>query len=114
MLWLARDRFGGKPLFWYAADGTLAFASELKALAGMPDFPRDLDPAGVAEVVARGCVSHQRTIYRGVHQVGDRYGVRGDDGPRQRKAEHLTGHICSTAPGGYRRVGSWRGGSFRR
>ncbi len=68
-LWLARDRFGEKPLYWYAAEGTLAFASELKALVGMPGFPRDLDPTGVADVVARGCVSQQRTIYRGVHQV---------------------------------------------
>ncbi|RZU34128.1 asparagine synthase (glutamine-hydrolysing) [Blastococcus saxobsidens] len=69
MLWLARDRFGEKPLYWYASEGTLAFASELKALVGMPGFSRDLDPAGVTDVIARGCVSQQRTIYRGVHQV---------------------------------------------
>lgn len=69
LLWLVRDRFGEKPLYWYCAGGTLAFASELKALVDMPAFPRALDPAAVADVVARGYVSQQRAIYQGVHQV---------------------------------------------
>jgi asparagine synthase (glutamine-hydrolysing) len=69
VLWLVRDRFGEKPLYWYCAGGTLGFASELKALVDMPAFPRALDPAAIADVVARGCVSQQRTIYQGVHQV---------------------------------------------
>ena len=41
---LARDRVGKKPLLWTRlADGTLAFASELKALLRLPELPRELD-----------------------------------------------------------------------
>ena len=41
-LLLARDRFGKKPLLWtQLADGTVAFASELKALLTFPGVRRD-------------------------------------------------------------------------
>ena len=39
-LLLARDRFGIKPLFYRLADGTLSFASELKAMLEQPGFSR--------------------------------------------------------------------------
>ena len=34
-LWLARDRFGEKPMYWETHDGALFFASELKSLMAM-------------------------------------------------------------------------------
>ena len=41
---LARDRVGKKPLLWTRLDdGTLAFASELKALLRLPEVPREVD-----------------------------------------------------------------------
>jgi asparagine synthase (glutamine-hydrolysing) len=39
-----RDRFGVKPLYVADYDGGLAFASEMKALMALPNFPRELDP----------------------------------------------------------------------
>lgn len=68
-LWLVRDRFGEKPLYWTLADGTLAFASELKALA--PLLPRlpEVDRDSLATFLARGAVAQPATIYEGVHQV---------------------------------------------
>src|SRR6516165_10608498 len=41
---LARDRLGKKPLLWARLpDGSVAFASETKALLQLPGLPRDLD-----------------------------------------------------------------------
>jgi asparagine synthase (glutamine-hydrolysing) len=43
---LARDRLGKKPLVWARLpDGTVAFASETKALLRLPELPRELDLA---------------------------------------------------------------------
>ena len=46
-LFLARDRFGKKPLYWTAAGGAFAFASELTSLLHHPGVSRDLDALGL-------------------------------------------------------------------
>ena len=42
-LWLARDRFGEKPLYYGLHQGAFLFASELKALRAVPGFDPDID-----------------------------------------------------------------------
>ena len=49
---LARDRFGIKPLYYRVADGTVSFASELKALLRQPRVLAGDRPAG-ARVLPR-------------------------------------------------------------
>jgi asparagine synthase (glutamine-hydrolysing) len=50
---LARDRVGKKPLLWTRlADGSLAFASELKALLTLPGVSREVDPDAVDAFLA--------------------------------------------------------------
>lgn len=68
-LWLARDRFGEKPLYYAVWDGSLAFASELKALRSIPTFPTDLDPAAVELLMRHSCIGGSRTIYRVARKV---------------------------------------------
>lgn len=41
-LFLSRDRFGKKPLYWFHEGGTFAFASELTALLTHPACPRSV------------------------------------------------------------------------
>ena len=50
---LARDRVGKKPLLWTKLpDGSLAFASELKALLRLPGVSREVDPHAVDAYLA--------------------------------------------------------------
>jgi asparagine synthase (glutamine-hydrolysing) len=67
---LARDRLGKKPLVWTRlADGTFAFASELKALLGLPGLRREPDLAALDAYLALQYVPGTRTGLRGVHRL---------------------------------------------
>lgn len=69
VLYLARDRWGVKPLY-YCWDGkNLSFASELQALTLLPDFNHELDPQAVDEYFVFGCVPAPLTIYRGCSKL---------------------------------------------
>ena len=67
---LARDRLGKKPLVWTRLpDGTLAFASETKALLRLPDVPRDVDLRAVDEYLALQYVPRDRTGFAAIKRV---------------------------------------------
>jgi asparagine synthase (glutamine-hydrolysing) len=67
---LARDRLGKKPLLWTRlADGTLAFASELKALLRLPGMAREIDLDAIDEYLALQYVSGDRTALRGIRKL---------------------------------------------
>ena len=68
-LWLARDRMGEKPLYIAQIDGLLAFASELKAFRTLADFPAEVDPAAMADLVCNGCIGGRHSIYRAVRRL---------------------------------------------
>ncbi len=65
----ARDRAGEKPLFYTHANGTLAFASELKALMANPAFRAEVDPQGLNEYLAYGYIAGSRSILRNVRKL---------------------------------------------
>lgn len=69
-LFLARDRFGEKPLYYaQLSDGTIAFASELKALRTLPGFNAELDLAAIAQYLALGYVPAPRTHFLGARKL---------------------------------------------
>ncbi len=68
-LWMARDRLGVKPLYYYEDGRQLLFASEIKALLAHPDIPRDVDPKGLLNYFAYGHAVAPDTIYRGVRKL---------------------------------------------
>jgi asparagine synthase (glutamine-hydrolysing) len=61
---LARDRFGIKPLYYRSKNGSLAFASELKALLRLPDFSREVDHEAVEAFLAFSFVPAPLSIFR--------------------------------------------------
>jgi asparagine synthase (glutamine-hydrolysing) len=67
---LARDRLGKKPLLWTRLpDGTLAFASELKALLRLPQVSREVDLEAIDAFLALQYVPGDRTALRGIHKL---------------------------------------------
>jgi asparagine synthase (glutamine-hydrolysing) len=62
-LWIVRDRLGKKPLYYADSNGTLRFASELKAIAADPTFVRDVDPTAVGLYLRYGYIPSPYTIY---------------------------------------------------
>jgi asparagine synthase (glutamine-hydrolysing) len=68
-LLLARDRFGIKPLYWRAADGVLAFGSELKALRVLPGFRGELDPDAVEAYFTFNSIPSPLTIFGDVRKL---------------------------------------------
>ncbi|HXJ93278.1 MAG TPA: asparagine synthase (glutamine-hydrolyzing) [Terriglobia bacterium] len=84
-LWVARDRIGVKPLFYRLREGTLQFASELRALAELDDDGGrfEVDPQAVYDFFAFRYVPAPGTFYQGVQKLlpghyllADRAGVR--------------------------------------
>ncbi|MEA2237525.1 MAG: hypothetical protein QOC81_2249 [Thermoanaerobaculia bacterium] len=68
-LFLARDPYGIKPLY-YANDGaTFRFASQVKALLAGGKVSNARDPAGIAGFLLRGHVPEPFTIYEAIREL---------------------------------------------
>src|SRR5262245_5408825 len=65
-LFLARDRFGEKPLYYAHLPHGFLFGSELKALLVHPHISRELDWAALASYLAYGYVPWPHAIFRAV------------------------------------------------
>jgi asparagine synthase (glutamine-hydrolysing) len=81
-LFLARDPFGKKPLYYVQKGALVAFASELRALRYLPELLGDIDPAAVHEYLLLQYVHAPRSIYRNVKKLepGSFLRVRFGDG----------------------------------
>lgn len=74
-LFLARDRFGKKPLFVAEADGALVFGSEIKALLAWPGLRRELDRDALWDYFAYRYVPGPRTLWTGVRKLMPGHGL---------------------------------------
>ncbi len=80
-LFLARDRIGEKPLYYYRDSHQLVFASEIKAIVADPAIPRELNPRGLSNFLAFGHAVGPETIYQGIAKLlPGHYLLAGDGG----------------------------------
>lgn len=68
-LWLGRDRFGIKPVYYGRQNGSLLFTSELKALRQHPDFAPAIDRNSLASYLRFNHVPAPHSIYRGMGKL---------------------------------------------
>lgn len=65
---IARDRFGVKPLFYYEDENVLAFGSEIKALMKFP-VGKETDETSLYEYLQLNYIPAPNTIYRSVKKL---------------------------------------------
>lgn len=68
-LFLARDRIGEKPLYYYQDQNRLIFASEIKAILADPTVPRQLNLRGLVNFLAFGHAVAPETIYQHIYKL---------------------------------------------
>lgn len=68
-MFLARDRLGKKPLFYFLDRGRLIFGSELKAILLDPSVPRELEATAVLDYFAYGYVPAPGSILKDIYKL---------------------------------------------
>ena len=68
-LFLARDRIGKKPLYYYKKDNDIVFASELKAILTIADIPRSVRTDAVYDFFAYQYVPDPKTIFEDIYKL---------------------------------------------
>ena len=77
LLFLARDHFGVKPLYYVARDRRLAFASEVKALLEVADCPRGVDLQALHQYLTFLWVPDPSTLFEGIYKLpAGHYAIR--------------------------------------
>ncbi len=97
-LFIARDRMGIKPLYWYSKNGVLMFASEIRALLATGLGPRKLDRDSVVDHVRYQTVHAPATIVQDVYMLKAGHCIRisGDEVKVQRWYS-LVDHVDASA-----------------
>jgi asparagine synthase (glutamine-hydrolysing) len=67
-LFLARDRFGIKPLHYYHKNGIFAFGSEIKAILTIPHVSKDMDNQALWNYFSLMQVPAPQTIYKDIRK----------------------------------------------
>ncbi len=69
VMFLARDRFGIKPLYYYADGERFIFSSEPKAILHDPSVPREIDYTSMCDFFHYRYIPSPRTIYRNMFKL---------------------------------------------
>ena len=93
-LFLARDRLGVKPLYYWAANSQFAFASQPRALLADPRFRRDIDFPALQHYLAYRYVPGSMAIYAGMHKLPAAHRLSFEEG--RTRVERYWAPSCAT------------------
>lgn len=68
-LFIARDRLGKKPLYYYSHDGRFAFGSEIKAILALDNIPREIRLDAVYDFFAYQYIPDPKSIFTHIHKL---------------------------------------------
>ena len=103
---MARDRFGEKPLYYWATKDGLSFASELKALVELPQTDRAISNDALVDYLHHGMIPAPRSIYSKIRKLraAERVSIRLD---RPQEIESEMYWDCRPDPVAGRSEGEW-------
>ena len=80
-LFIARDRFGVKPLYYYLdGEGNLFFGSEIKAILEAGAVKPEINYNALPDQLANHGTSHDETLFKGVKRLLAGHTLRWNDG----------------------------------
>ena len=79
-LFLARDNFGIKPLYYYENNNTFMFASEIKSFLEHPDFKKELNKDLIGPYLSFSFTPTKETLFKGVYRVDPGTSITFKDG----------------------------------
>jgi asparagine synthase (glutamine-hydrolysing) len=85
-LWLARDRLGKKPLYYFHNGPALVFGSEIKCLLSYPGVPRKFDRTILPLYLTYGYIPAPQTAYEGIRSLMPGCWLRVKDGQVEEKS----------------------------
>ncbi len=102
-LFVARDRLGIKPLYYYRDQHKFAFASEIKALLELPGMPREIDPESLDLYLSLRYVPAPRTMFKHIFKLQPGHTITvSESGLRMRKYWDLEyGSVLRRSPSDY-------------
>ncbi|MCU7555629.1 asparagine synthase (glutamine-hydrolyzing) [Alteromonas sp. ASW11-19] len=68
-LFIARDRLGKKPLYYYQTENRFAFASEIKAILALEDIDKTLDHEAIHDYFAYQYVPDPKSIFARIRKL---------------------------------------------
>ncbi len=68
-LFIARDRLGIKPLYYYWKNGKLIFGSEIKTILQCPDVKRKLSQSGISQLIQHSFSVDGQTLFEGIREL---------------------------------------------
>jgi len=68
-LFMARDRLGIKPLYWYRDETTFLFASEIKAFFGYPGLKAEVNLAGLQDYLSFQFCLGEKTMFKNIYSL---------------------------------------------
>ena len=68
-LFLCRDRYGEKPLYYGMINNVLFFGSQPKSFKSHPKWKGEISNKGLKEYFHRGYITGQKSIYKGIYKL---------------------------------------------